>query len=781
MKVNFIITVNNFYDIYFTIFIDISSSSSTPSSSPTPYQIKRMMLPYRMAEVMIQGTKNGHGVGTPLMDGTSMFGRLSHVNLGYLSIQSQFGLGRSKTSMNSFKIGLRENKDRRYKSFLRDVLAMPFRIIGIIMDNFNPSQFIRLDKLKYRRFASLNSIMRGLVWNESDINSAFPFVTEYDYGGMCEWINEMADKDYMDDFYDGIDLKVEEEDPRLSDFEPVPLTKGQSSKADDIKKNFMEATMEKDLHVKDTPTVLVTDPEPYCSVSKMLETDSELREKWAKLIMVPGIFHLRNHLVKGELIDDFSSNLLLYDVAMQFWKESDLDRPKLHNQLLAKLEKRSKWKGAPISPQDKIKIKFIKHHLKNGPLPDGDVDESDVFWPEKKGLPAPSDADMKELMILHLCEVAARLIPSEDELWGKSDGERKELSITKDLKKGIRCLRTVSKCWKKLVADGDVPESDDNPALIALNEIISEVDMAIQPFDDIFIQHDATLLFKSMLKLICKLGYDRHPILLRGYIPFLNLLNYWKKTNPAIITFIAFNLKSMNDAFIEHFNSKISRTSAKGGKLSFESTALDVESAPVRSSIEEQLGIKKSSKGELRNEFIQEPTEEQEEDVTAVLRSKIGLYQRLGPYLEGVGRLQPSKLLAGMARLLESMEARGHSDFNPESPMKILGDKMCGFDPKCNLQLWKHALEEMEDHLNPPEEVDVEDALFDFPKTEDKYVPTPPSNPDDLAYEIASILLKEGIVEEDGTGFEEWMDRIGVEPEAKTTRGRPKKKRTQKA
>lgn len=120
-------------------------------------------------------------------------------------------------------------------------------------------------------------------------------------------------------------------------------------------------------------------------------------------------------------------------------------------------------------------------------------------------------------------------------------------------------------------------------------EIWEEVDCLIAPLDVLFREKDASLFFSHLPKIITKLLSDNHPRLLKGYLPFLHLLQHWRLTNPFIITFISRNIHQLNDTFIEHFNSIVSRGRTSHTRMEFQHVVVEVLAALVRREVDDQL------------------------------------------------------------------------------------------------------------------------------------------------------------------------------------------------
>jgi len=87
---------------------------------------------------------------------------------------------------------------------------------------------------------------------------------------------------------------------------------------------------------------------------------------------------------------------------------------------------------------------------------------------------------------------------------------------------------------------------DETPLISFLRSQREEIELILQPLINLFDSENpsASLFFANLPKIITKIAFDNHPTLMRGYWPFLHLLNKWKVEDTAIIHFISWNIHS---------------------------------------------------------------------------------------------------------------------------------------------------------------------------------------------------------------------------------------------
>jgi len=315
-----------------------------------------------------------------------------------------------------------------------------------------------------------------------------------------------------------------------------------------------------------------------------------------------------NHLVKGVLLDPQIWALLTSAVIPHYEKKAKDDVKNMIDLMFKKMKKLN-------VKEEKTKLKWIKHKLRGANMSDDEEDAgiSSSFWPNddnlEDGLEDPPDELMAHLMQIHLC----KMVTTHQKANGLTGDQRKLFKFADDPKKGIRILRDLWNIGKELKNEGVLPAAaagdggdEVNPGLVALQQIMELIDMIVTSFDDLFTSFNATTLFQNLPKMLAKLGCDNHPFLLSAYLPFVSQLIHWKETNPNIIRFIAHNLHSLHDSFIENMNSLGARTMENIGNLSQEEAYKAFEMISIKWDIQQQLGTSTSSTPELIKEYQQD-------------------------------------------------------------------------------------------------------------------------------------------------------------------------------
>ena len=100
-----------------------------------------------------------------------------------------------------------------------------------------------------------------------------------------------------------------------------------------------------------------------------------------------------------------------------------------------------------------------------------------------------------------------------------------------------------------------------------------QLSLAVIPFQQLIAAGDATSLYSQMPTIVCYLGWNGHPNLVKAYMFNLICLNHWKKHRPDILRMIGSICKSSNDQYIEHHHSIMARNLRRffpGGASHFE-------------------------------------------------------------------------------------------------------------------------------------------------------------------------------------------------------------------
>ena len=713
-------------------------------------------------EFMLQARLGGQAIGTPMLDGLSIFGRMGGVPRSHLSILSSFHLGRSPTALDQVNEKVFSSEGTRFSSFLRTIHGngiLGDRLPLVISDNLNSSSSNRLGYGDRHRISSINSLTTSLPQPpHATPISPTPFLIPYNPLSLRTHLFNLG-RDHLDHSFEGIPMTTNPLLPSLYSFTPHPLIPGQSSSSSDITTLILEGIMENEMKVKERPAVIVVDPEPYNIITTSLMRYPANLERWRYMIPMIGLFHLRLHLASGLLLDHHSF-LLLFQHIFPSLHSSDhcTNRVRMAEQLLSTFTPKSHTSNI-IKSQHSL----LTCHLTKSTSSSSRSAES-LFWPnstfmEKKWV-CEEEGDVDFLLTAHLCELSTRLGKKR----GHSTSSRGNFTFWRDPKKCLLVLRTFHRVWKKMMEGGQVQLPTSNLGIRAIHQIWEEVDCLVRPFDSLFLDGDASLLFTYLPKMLMKISYDHHPNLLRGYLPFLHLLQHWRETNPGILSFITHHLHFLSDSHIENFNSVVSRGRASNRAVDFSSMAMEVAIAPERRKVRDQLIGKKIGHSEVAKEYLLLASQERQLVVRTVLIRLMERYFRLEPLLPSAGPLQPMKFGEGKEVMLQAVKKLG--DIGPETPPPLvpLHPYLQSFMIGSIRQIWYHVFVDQDitfpsfsSHERPDGEEECEDI---HPPS----LPTPPTSKKMMITQILTHLYNTGVINEDEGSLTDFIDDLDDNP-----------------
>lgn len=584
-------------------------------------------------------------LGTPHLTGRSILARVSSIPRSFISYLSGLGLGRSLTTLDKIVHSIKDNQEKSvtcYIGGIRNNDSIPM----VISDNLNKSQIQRIGPDGRNGVDGMNTLLKSLPpLDLPTISLTRPILTPIDAPLLIQYFNNLPPS-FLDPKYQDMVLKVDLTFPHLRSFVPHPFLPAKSSSKDDIKNYLMQDIFEEKLQVGHKPAILVVDPEPYNLITGMIHSDPRLSERWKFLIPFIGLFHLRMHFCSGTLLDP-SNYILLWRRILPLCQVSSfyLDWVRI------KIEAFSRFSEDGL-PSFKNRIKLIKHYLNSNitnqtPLPKGTDACQDLLNYHPEGDSATFE-DKKMMATFHLMY----LLANEGNGRNWTTTTRNHFSYWKDPKRNIRILRTTYQIWKEMEEEG----LGGGPGMEAFRTIMDEIEILVLPFDDLFIHGEASTFFTYLPKIISKIAYDHHPTLLRGYLPFLHLLNHWKSTNPSIISFISHYIHHLNDSIIENFNSQVSHAYNKHGTLTFEGVASSVSMTAQKAGLRDQLSWTSRGESEGRSEYVQIYNDKVKARMKSEMKKIIDDCRRSEIYaLEGIC-LMPKKYEMGRDKMINYLE-----------------------------------------------------------------------------------------------------------------------------
>ena len=721
-----------------------------------------------ISQVLINMMMDGQTQATNLLDALSVLARTQQVSRSFQLVLSRLKLLRSSTTVDKLITELVKKGGLRWEKYLETVVDKEGTAMLVMMDNWNPSQWLRFLVEKYRRITSLNTICKQLPI-PFNLDMTKYFLREFQYMKMRMLFLNLG-KDFRCTLLHGFDLSINQNVPGLKDFAIHPLIEDTSSREEhnlDHKVKVLEGEMK----VEERVAINVEDPEPGRLTFKFIDQLPKKRVEWRYLIPMIGLFHLRNHLVKGVLLDPQIWALLTSAVIPHYEKKAKDDVKNMIDLMFKKMKKLS-------VKEEKTKLKWIKLKLR-GTTDMDDAEEnagiSSSFWPNDDDLEDPPDELMAHLMQIHLC----KMVTTHQKTNGLTGDQRKPFKFANDPKKGIRILRDLWNIGKELKDDGILPAvgdghggDEENPGLVALQQIMELIDMIVTSFDDLFTSFNATTLFQNLPKMLSKLGCDNHPFLLSAYLPFVSQLIHWKETNPNIIRFIAHNLHSLHDSFIENMNSLGSRTMANAGNLSQEEAYKVFEMISIKWDIQQQLGTSTSSTPELIKEYQQDSKSDLKLLVKRSIIHTIDRVKTLKPYLRGVGPILPDWYEIGVKVVMKNIDERNAPIYSPKSQEYKIIKRLTPYSTSSVKKLWEAAVEQLGNHPYYSREEEEEEVKIENENHRLIQKPSPPLKIDVVRADIAQIFINSGRWEEVRHGFVRLVRELGVKllPDKKRSR-----------
>ena len=230
------------------------------------------------------------------------------------------------------------------------------------------------------------------------------------------------------------------------------------------------------------------------------------------------------------------------------------------------------------------RVKYIHSNLMGK---DEDLEGGDYFFPEDKGV--VGDGCDKYVLLSHMMEMIDEDMKSKRKPLphGHNTQSRKPFTFYKDPQLNMITFNTCFKAFQQV----ELPEDGGNEIKI-LRNLKEEIELIILPLLDLFdsTNPSASRFFANLTRMIAKISHDGHPRLLNGFLPFLQWLDKWRKEDNKIVEFISYHIHSLNDQWIENFNSIIKSRSQDGRTLSFEELKKEVACAGYKRDIDNQLG-----------------------------------------------------------------------------------------------------------------------------------------------------------------------------------------------
>ena len=569
----------------------------------------------------------------------------------------------------------------------------------------------------------------------------------------------------MDEKLLNMELPVDTSLPSLFSFTPRPLVAGQSSSKDQVKKQLLMKGMMNEMLCNLQPAAWVVDPEPFNLLIKIInDQPSLMNDEFQYLIPMFGIFHLRKHLMEGAILDHTNYLWFFHEVLPIFKKEKNHETSfnNMVNQMMAKLS----------TSKATDRAKYINSNLKGE---NEDLEGGDYFFPEDKGRVGP-ECD-RYVLLSHMME----MIEEDKKRKGRSISHghtttsREPFTFYKDPQLNMIIFNTCYKAFQRV----ELPEDGGNEIEI-LRNLKEEIELIILPLLDLFdsTNPSASRFFANLPRMIAKIAHDGHPRLLNGFLPFLQWLDRWRMEDNKIVEFISYHIHSLNDQWIENFNSIVKSRSQDGRPLTFDELKKEVACAGYKRDIDNQLGHFKKQKNLLLQEFHKETGDDKVEAVVEVIRTLVGRYESIQPWVGDLNWKVANKIEVGMMIVNEKV-----ANFDCGSPQELeeLNSTIStlsrlGID-QIN-EIFNSVIMRLESDMNEGTEMELEDEKVDDEMEMKPYIRIFPTNKKRAATDLALFLLHNSMLPSSPDDLRTFVEELGVKvPNRVWTRKQKKQKR----
>ena len=748
---------------------------------------------FQLVDTMINVQASGQSWCAPLTDGNTIMHKLSGTSNSCIDFSSSSGISHSSSLSRQLKNVCVEQHKIQYAHLISEVVRNPHSVPNIIADNYNPSSENRYGTTKWDRVDTLMALLSVVFLpGEMSFNHVHPTLQQFNKDDFMEYWKTISFSNLIDQSFSLMDLKVNPILPKLYDHVAHPLIAGKSSSKLDIERLILTDLMRGELKCHTRHASLTVDPEPFNLIISLIHDKPHLiTEELKFLIPMIGIFHLRKHFLEGSLIDHFSYLLLWQHVLPHAKQVKDQDAKTRKKRMIQDMLKQFNATAVRgFNSNDQKKIKMLKfHYLEEGK--ESDSFEA-TFFPNTgnhlkstsfisfliilmKIVPERGDDQQDELELLVQLFNLFLKIPDVKRRYGHVTASRKLFDFYTDPQVNIGMFHAVYDELKEM-------DLEDGTGLVEfLKSQRSEIELILQPLMNLFDSENpsASLFFSHLPKIITKISFDNHPNLLRGYLPFLQLLNKWRIEDPAIIHFISWNIHTLNDQNVENYNSIVKSRTPNNQHLTHKVLAREVACAGYRKNVEEELEIHGRGKNQLRTEFEGKFSKDQVPLLNLTLQALLDKYRVVDRRLEGLGPIFPDKFAIGSAKILHEVAGMKFGELYWKEELKEVMPEMEEYPESAMLGMWTTVLKKENDRLKELEELDGEMDELEEEKidTSAPLFVRPISPKAGVLYlDFIVFLYQRGYIENKKGSFNEFLEEYDITATKKS--GRRKKRRT---
>ena len=589
-----------------------------------------------IVDTFVSGRTNARSY-LPFQDPQSLLRMLSGSSKLHMDMNAANIGGRSSTKMHE----VAKSMPKVYERGLTFWLNTPppegkVYVYGIIADNYNPSQPCMMGEKNTIMIATLSFLVFRITVPKEAVEGEVDLEYQIDKAALREKINSYRRDDnrfYLNNDTIEVDRVEGFSCPHIKQFKVIEPQLGQSSSYEDLWRLLYDQMCHDTLNCEHSFVVAVTDPEPQMAINHIISQFPGRMERMKGLIPFFGLFHLVFHYARGVIIDNHNILLLLRFLVPLFRNHNDstginitaeavkrlrslLPSPRLKNEsseLLAEREEERREEEGDEKEEEKEEEEVlvdVEEAVIGGDMGDiGDIEDIDAHI---YGICARDGYDYRRLIdFLAFCT-------EHSTKWGVTDKYRKLCIFANQPKVCLMVLRIL----KQSIGEGIVGENSRLAAsFFAIKE---ECDLVLETIDALF-EGNSALLFQRMPAIFAKIGFDNHPRLMKAYLPLIHQLEVLKERHSDLFKHLAQNVLLMNDAFIEHHNSRMASILHQK-QLSIDLIQRAAVQGAMRADINDILYKRRVGEGELKREFLCLPKPEIVYKATAIVNRLLRLF-----------------------------------------------------------------------------------------------------------------------------------------------------------
>jgi len=714
---------------------------------------------------------------SPITDATTTCLKLAQTPNSMIDMLCRQGKSHSSSLTREMKNEMVQQHKIAVETFLNDMKESQNSVGLAISDNYNPSQMMRLQQGRWRRISSLNTLLKQLEPVDNLDFQHNQTLSQVNKDSLNELIMKLESSYLIDEDFLEMKLPVDTRLPTMYTFLANELIEARSSSKEEVHEKLLNGLMHDSLRTHIKPSVLVVDPEPFnLLITIIRESPDMICDGLKFLLPMIGIFHLRKHFMEGTLIDHQNYLYFFHHVLEVFHHEPSHERNELDvlKQLLDRIDIKK------LSREKKKEVAYLRSNLLYDGKTDGktDDDKADHFFPDVGEVRGDKDVD-KFVLISHLFQYLEDAPPANQKTHpGHTTTTRRGWTFHIDPQRNMQIMLASRDLLNSLDLVGDSQEMQ------ILRNLQEEIDLIIVPLMNLFgvgvDPPSATLFFASLPKMIAKIAHDCHPRLLSGYLPFLQWLDEWRKRDCGIIEFLSHHIHSLNDQWIENFNSIVKSRTGSGKIMTFSQIETEVATAGYRREAEDELGLPRSQNNLLKDEFFIQISEDQQEQLKLVMNSTIDKMIKSNKWTENLNWKVVNKYEVGVLRMknkLAEMEVETKSEKDLLTPHANI---MSSLSPSNIIEVFSLSYQRLKAEIESEEkkfgEEDEEEEV-DNGKNDATYFRVFSNNKQRRIMDILLFLRRNNLIADNPETLKKHIDDLGIKFAKIPRRRKVKKKR----